>query len=239
MNNPLPKFWAIIPAAGRGLRMGLPIPKQYLPLADGRSVLEHSLSAFLAHPQLQRLVIALAKEDSLWQSLPCANDLRIFCVSGGIERADSVLAALNTLEDLGVKPMDWVLVHDAARPYLKTSDLNRLLQTLKDDPVGGLLAAPVRDTLKQADANQQVSKTLSRNALWHALTPQMFRFAALKQALSTALAAGIAITDEASAMEWAGNKPRLIEGRFDNVKITQAQDLKPLKDTHTMSAASP
>jgi len=239
MNNLLPKFWAIIPAAGRGLRMGLPTPKQYLPLGDGRSVLEHSLSAFLAHPQLQRLVIALAKEDSHWQSLPCANDLRIFCVSGGIERADSVLAALSALEGLGTKPMDWVLVHDAARPYLKTSDLNRLLQALKDDPVGGLLAVPVRDTLKQADANRQVSKTLDRNALWHALTPQMFRFAALKQALSAALAAGIAITDEASAMEWAGSKPRLIEGRFDNVKITQAQDLEPSKDTPIMSAASP
>jgi len=206
--------------------MGSPIPKQYLQLQDGRSVLEHSLSPFLAHPQLKRLVIALAKDDSHWQTLACAENPRIVRVTGGAQRADSVLAALQALEDLGAQPMDWVLVHDAARPYLKADDLNRLLHALKDDPIGGLLAAPVRDTIKQAAADGRVSQTLDRATLWHALTPQMFHCEPLKQALGSALEAGGTITDEASAMEWAGAKPRLIEGRFDNLKITQAEDLK-------------
>jgi len=206
--------------------MGSPIPKQYLQLKDGRSVLEHSLSAFLAHPQLKQLVIALAKDDNHWQTLACAENPLIYPVNGGAQRADSVLAALQALEDLGAQPMDWVLVHDAARPHLKADDLNRLLHALKDDPIGGLLAAPVRDTIKQAAADGRVSKTLDRATLWHALTPQMFRFASLKQALCSALAASVAITDEASALEWTGVKPRLIEGRFDNLKITQAEDLK-------------
>jgi len=225
MTGGIPDFWAVIPAAGRGLRMGLPTPKQYLQLNDGRTVLEHSLSGFLAHPQLKRLVIALAEDDNRWQTLPCAQDKRIECTTGGVERADSVLAALQHLEGLGAEPMDWVLVHDAARPNLKTSDLNELLQSLKDDPIGGLLAVRVRDTLKQVGSDGRVVKTLPRESIWHALTPQMFRFAPLKQALKQALAAGVAITDEASAMEWAGVSPRLIEGRSDNLKITRAEDL--------------
>jgi len=228
MTGGIPDFWAVIPAAGRGLRMGLPTPKQYLQLEDGRTVLEHSLSGFLAHPQLKRLVIALAEDDNRWQTLPCAQDKRIECTTGGVERADSVLAALQHLEGLGAQPMDWVLVHDAARPNLKTSDLNELLQSLKDDPIGGLLAVRVRDTLKQAGSDGRVVKTLPRESIWHALTPQMFRLAPLKQALKQALAAGAPITDEASAMEWTGAKPRLIAGRFDNVKITQREDLNLL-----------
>jgi len=205
--------------------MGTAIPKQYLAL-NGRSLLEHSLSCFLAQPQLKRLVIALAKSDQYWARLPCSNDPRIETVIGGAERARSVLAALQRIEQLGAEPKDWVLVHDAARPYLKSCDLNRLLQSLADDPVGGLLATPVRDTLKQADSNGQVAKTLARDGIWHALTPQMFRLAPLKKALSAALAAGIVITDEASAIEWSGLKPRLIKGRFDNIKITHPEDLK-------------
>jgi len=228
MTNALPPFWVVIPAAGRGLRMGLPTPKQYLPLKDGRTVLEHSLSSFLAHPQLKRLVIALAEDDSRWQTLPCAQDKRIECVTGGAERADSVLAALQHLEGLGAQPMDWVLVHDAARPNLKISDLNALLQSLNDDPIGGLLAVRARDTLKQADSDGRISQTLDREHIWHAQTPQMFRFSLLYQALKQALTAGVPITDEASAMEWTGAKPRLIAGRFDNVKITQREDLNLL-----------
>jgi len=224
MNN-APAFWAVIPAAGAGIRMGLPVPKQYLPLA-GRTVLEHSLSCFLAHPQLKRLVIALAEQDTHWQTLPCAQDARIVRASGGAERAHSVLAALQQLERLDARTNDWVLVHDAARPNLTMGDLNKLLKTLADDPIGGLLAAPARDTLKQTDSDGRVVNTLDRATIWHALTPQMFRFAPLKQALTDALAANVPITDEASAMEWAGAKPRLIEGRFDNLKITRAEDLK-------------
>jgi len=228
MTERIPAFWVVIPAAGRGLRMALSTPKQYLQLNDGRTVLEHSLSCFLAHPQLKRLVIALAEDDSRWQTLPCAQDKRIECVTGGIERADSVLAALQHLEGLGAQPEDWVLVHDAARPNLTLSDLNLLLQTLADDPIGGLLAVRARDTLKQAGSDGRVSQTLPREPIWHALTPQMFRLAPLKQALKQALAAGAPITDEASAMEWTGAKPRLIAGRFDNLKITQREDLNLL-----------
>jgi len=228
MTSVLPTFWVVIPAAGRGRRMALATPKQYLQLNDGRTVLEHSLSCFLAHPQLKQLVIALAEDDRHWQTLPCAQDKRIKSVTGGAERADSVLAALQYLERLGAQSMDWVLVHDAARPNLKISDLNELLQSLKDDPIGGLLAVRVRDTLKQAGRDGRVKQTLPRELIWHALTPQMFRFTPLKQALKQALAAGAPITDEASAMEWTGAKPRLIAGGFDNLKITQREDLNLL-----------
>jgi len=224
MNNALPTFWAVVPAAGRGLRMAASVPKQYLPLA-GRTVLEHSLSCLLDHPQLKRLIIALAADDKHWERLPCATDKRIVRITGGNERADSVLAALRHLEILGAQAEDWVLVHDAARPNLASSDLDLLLQALAADPVGGLLAMRARDTLKQAGDDGRVEKTLARVHIWHALTPQMFRFAALKRALGEALAAKAVITDEASAMEWAGERPRLIEGRSDNLKITRKEDL--------------
>jgi 2-C-methyl-D-erythritol 4-phosphate cytidylyltransferase len=145
-------------------------------------------------------------------------------VAGGAERCHSVL---NALDDLAreADPADWVLVHDAARPCLRRADLDRLITELKDDPVGGILAVPVRDTMKGADGDGRIRSTLDRAALWHAYTPQMFRLGPLRDALRDAIACGDLVTDDASAMERAGFAPRLIEGHADNIKITRAEDL--------------
>ncbi|WP_374324322.1 2-C-methyl-D-erythritol 4-phosphate cytidylyltransferase [Aquipseudomonas alcaligenes] len=224
----LPPFWVVIPAAGIGSRMRADRPKQYLQLA-GRTILEHTLDCFLDHPRLKGLVLSLAADDPFWPALPCATDPRIQRVEGGAERADSVLAGLLRLVELGAQEGDWVLVHDAARPNLARSDLDRLLAELADDPVGGLLAVPARDTLKRIGADGRVAETVDRSLIWQAYTPQMFRFAALHRALADALVAGGAVTDEASALEWAGQAPKLVEGRADNLKITRPEDLEWLR----------
>ncbi|WP_342243146.1 2-C-methyl-D-erythritol 4-phosphate cytidylyltransferase [Pseudomonas sp. OTU5201] len=224
----IPFFWAVIPAAGVGARMRADRPKQYLELA-GRTIIEHSLDCFLDHPQLKGLVISLSADDPYWPALSCASDERIIRADGGKERADSVLSALLRLAERGARANDWVLVHDAARPNLSRFDLDLLLAELADDPVGGLLAVPARDTLKRASADGRVAETVDRSLIWQAYTPQMFRFGALHRALADALVAGVAITDEASAMEWAGNAPRLVEGRADNLKITRPEDLDWLR----------
>ena len=224
----LPPFWVVIPAAGIGSRMRADRPKQYLQLA-GRTILEHTLDCFLDHPRLKGLVLSLAADDPFWPALPCATDPRIQRVEGGAERADSVLAGRLRLVELGAQEGDWVLVHDAARPNLARSDLDRLLAELADDPVGGLLAVPARDTLKRIGADGRVAETVDRSLIWQAYTPQMFRFAALHRALADALVAGVAVTDEASALEWAGQAPKLVEGRADNLKITRPEDLEWLR----------
>ncbi|MDD0972405.1 2-C-methyl-D-erythritol 4-phosphate cytidylyltransferase [Pseudomonas fontis] len=228
MIQSLPAFWAVIPAAGVGARMAADRPKQYL-LLGGRTILEHSLDCFLDHPCLKGVVVSLAADDPYWPGLKCAGDSRIQRAAGGRERADSVLNALLLLHAQGAQDSDWVLVHDAARPNLARADLDRLLAELADDPVGGLLAVPARDTLKRADANGRVSATIDRSTVWQAYTPQMFRLGALHRALADSLVADVAITDEASALEWAGQAPRLIEGRTDNIKVTRPEDLEWLR----------
>ena len=205
--------------------MGSTIPKQYLPLA-GRPVIAWTLDTLLRHPRIDGLVVAIGGEDEWWPevaaSLAAIKPLRV--VTGGAERCHSVLNGLEALRQ-HADASDWVLVHDAARPCLAVADLDRLMNELADDPVGGLLAAPVRDTLKQADSAGRVATTIDRSRLWHALTPQMFRLGQLRDALNAALADGLLVTDEAAAMEAAGFAPRLIEGRADNLKITRPEDL--------------
>ncbi|MGQ7958927.1 2-C-methyl-D-erythritol 4-phosphate cytidylyltransferase [Pseudomonas sp. SP16.1] len=218
------KFWLVIPAAGVGARMAADRPKQYLQVA-GRCILEHSLHCFLDHPGLLGAVVCLAADDPYWPQLAVAGDPRVRRAPGGRERADSVLAGLDLLLAGGAAADGWVLVHDAARPNLAREDLDRLLSILAEDPVGGLLAVPARDTLKRADADGRVAETVDRAVIWQAYTPQMFRLAALHRALAGALAAGAQVTDEASALEWAGQAPRLVEGRADNLKVTRPEDL--------------
>ncbi len=224
----LPSFWAVIPAAGVGARMRADRPKQYLDLC-GRSLLERTLDCFLDHPRLRGLAVSLALEDPWWPTLACARDARILRAPGGRERADSVLGGLLLLAEQGATDGDWVLVHDAARPNLRRDDLDRLLAELAQDPVGGLLGVPARDTLKRVGRDGRVSETVDRSQVWLAYTPQMFRLGALRDALCAGLAAGAAITDEASAMEWAGHAPRLVEGRVDNIKVTTPEDLQRLQ----------
>ncbi|MGH8504165.1 MAG: 2-C-methyl-D-erythritol 4-phosphate cytidylyltransferase [Gammaproteobacteria bacterium] len=218
-----PAYWAVIPAAGAGRRMGHAVAKQYLPLV-GRLVIEHTLALFIEHPKIAGIVVAVDASDERWSSLNLENAKPLITVTGGRERCHSVLNAVNRLQSLA-RADDWVLVHDAARPCLNAVDLDMLMTALADDPVGGILATPVRDTLKRADGENRIDQTVDRTALWHALTPQMFRLSVLHSALEAAIEAGVAVTDEAAAVERIRLRPRLVEGRADNIKITRPQDL--------------
>lgn len=203
--------------------MAAAVPKQYLPLA-GRSVIEWSLAPFLQLERAGGIVVVLADGDQRWSQTDLAGHAKITTTPGGAERMDSVLAGLKVLETCA-SGSDWVLVHDAARPCLSSVELERLLTELADDEVGGLLAAPVVDTLKRADAQQRVDQTVPREQLWRALTPQMFRFELLQRALQSAVHNRVAVTDEAQAVEALGLRPKLIAGDADNIKITLPEDL--------------
>lgn len=216
-------FWAVIPAAGGGTRMGADRPKQYLPLA-GKSVIRHVLERFARHPRISGIVVALAADDAYWGEQSQPRDAVIHTVTGGAERCESVLSALRHLRDIAA-PDDWVLVHDAARPCLRASDLDRLMSTLAEHAVGGLLGTPVADTLKRVDETGIVERTFDRAGVWRALTPQMFRLGTLSDALAAAVATGVRVTDEAAAIERAGHRPLMVEGSPDNIKITTAGDL--------------
>ncbi len=217
-------MWAIIPAAGRGERFGAGRPKQYLPLA-GQPMLAHSLAPFLASPAIDGVAVALAADDEEWPRVAPGHPAKpLLTVTGGASRAASVAAALEAMANrLGDD--DWVLVHDAARPCLSGGDLERLIAALRDEPVGGILAAPLADTLKRADAaGSIIAETIERDRLWRAQTPQMFRFGLLRRALDAAAAAGFEVTDEAMAMEHAGFAPRLVAALESNLKVTRPED---------------
>jgi 2-C-methyl-D-erythritol 4-phosphate cytidylyltransferase len=216
------RAWAVVPAAGSGRRMGAAVAKQYLPLC-GRPLLEHALAPLLACARIEAVVLVVAAEDTRWREL-CAQEERLLSAPGGEERAHSVRNGLERLADRAAVD-DWVLVHDAARPCLTAAELDALFSALDDDPVGGLLAVPLADTLKAADEAGRVVRTVPREGLWRALTPQMFRYGVLRQALAAALAAGIAVTDEAAAIEHAGHRPILVRGREANIKVTGPEDL--------------
>jgi 2-C-methyl-D-erythritol 4-phosphate cytidylyltransferase len=214
------KYWLVMPAAGIGRRFGTERPKQYAVLR-GRTVIEWALAPFLTDARCAGAVVALAPEDPYWRAI--APDPILTTVGGG-ERSHSVRNGLAALADRAGGE-DWVLVHDAARPCLARRDLDRLLSELAAHPIGGLLATPAADTLKRADARGEIEQTIDRAGLWRALTPQMFRYGRLCQALDRAHAAGRIPTDEAQAIEWLGDAPRLIEGASANLKITSSADL--------------
>ena len=218
-----PALWGVVPAAGAGRRMQSTTPKQYLSL-EGRPVLVHTLERLAILPGLEGIVVAMAPDDPWWAELEVEIAVPVYTVTGGAERCHSVAAALEHLAGMAAGS-DWVLVHDAARPCVRPADLERLVWTLGRDPVGGLLAVPVRDTMKRGDNEGRVAATVDRDNLWHALTPQMFRLEALRGALAAAIAAGELVTDEAAAMERAGMAPRLVAGHADNIKITLPEDL--------------
>lgn len=216
-------LWAVIPAAGRGTRFGGAVPKQYLPVA-GKPLIAHALDALLAHPRVAGAMVALAEDDALWPGWSVRMDKPVLRCVGGGERADSVLAALRALPGSGHD--DVVLVHDAARPNLHRSDLDSLVAAAEAHRDGAILAAPVRDTLKREDGGGCIVHTEPRDRLWRALTPQAFRRGALIAALEDARRSGVAVTDEAMAMERGGAHPRLVEGREDNLKVTTPADLR-------------
>lgn len=214
----------VIPAAGVGQRMQADRPKQYLELF-GQTILEHTVQRLRQVPELGPVWLALAKDDPYFAATPLALRSDVHRVTGGSERADSVLAALMAID---ANKYPWVLVHDAARPLVQVADIQKLIKRCLDSGCGGILATPVRDTMKRSMGtleNTQVLHTVERAALWHALTPQLFPTAQLKEILQQALQSGAVVTDEASALEWAGLPVLLVSGRADNIKITQSEDL--------------
>jgi 2-C-methyl-D-erythritol 4-phosphate cytidylyltransferase len=216
-------IWAILPAAGIGRRMGSITPKQYLPVC-GLPVLVHSINRLLAIEEIEHLVVVLQEEDVEWSELNLS-DPKMSTALGGNERFNSVLNGLDAIADRA-NADDWVLVHDAVRPCLTLSDVKKLITELRDHEVGGLLATPIDNTVKQVDLENHVAKTVDRSDLWSALTPQMFRFGLLHKALSNAVSNELGVTDEASAIESLGLKPKIVVGSKSNIKITHEADLK-------------
>jgi 2-C-methyl-D-erythritol 4-phosphate cytidylyltransferase len=216
------RHFALVPAAGSGSRMGDALPKQYLSLA-GRPLIFHTLSVLCAHSGIEAVFVVLAVEDGHWKRHDWAalgpKLQPLFC--GGRTRADSVLNGLKAISRTA-GPEDWILVHDAARPCLAPHHLDALLREVAEDEVGGILAVPVADTLKRADADQRIAATVPRERLWQAQTPQMFRYRLLRKALERSRE----VTDEAGAVEALGLAPKLVAADATNLKVTFPLDLQ-------------
>lgn len=224
VNKTTEALYAIVPAAGVGSRMRANIPKQYLKLHE-KTILEHTVEKLLAHPSIDKVIIAVSPSDPYFPELGIAKDKRVIRVDGGKERADSVFSALNYIVSELREPNAWALVHDAARPCIIKADIDKLIEAVTLSGEGGILAVPVRDTMKRSSTDNKICHTVERENLWHALTPQMFKARLLYQALKEAQQEQALITDEASAMEAKGIQPILVAGRADNFKITQPEDL--------------
>jgi 2-C-methyl-D-erythritol 4-phosphate cytidylyltransferase len=217
----MPRHYAIVPAAGSGSRFGSEKPKQYLDLL-GRPLIYHTLAALTACPDIERVWVVLAPDDPWWPQYDWSGlGAKLETVRcGGATRAESVTNGLQAAAMVATDD-DWILVHDAARPCLSAAMLDSLISELADDPVGGILAVPVADTVKRADAEQRVAATEPRDGLWQAQTPQMFRYGQLQKSLKNE----ISVTDEAGAIEAAGLKPKLVRGDSTNLKVTWPADL--------------
>lgn len=224
------KVWVLIPAAGIGKRMQSDIPKQYLRIHN-KTILEHTIDCFISHPDVAGIVLALASDDPYWKSIkiPTTNStVPVYTVEGGSERSDSVMQALEYLSVVEKLDADsWVMVHDAARPCLSKGDIQNLLDSRENQIDGAILATPVRDTMKRSNKGEvTISHTESRDGLWHALTPQMFRSGRLREALQKCHDTGVEVTDDASAMEEMGFSVTLVEGDSSNIKITRPADIQ-------------
>ena len=233
------QFIAIVPAAGVGKRMQANCPKQYLRIHD-KTILSHTVNRLLSHPKIAEVIIALGENDQYFKDTGLAKDTRVIRVNGGKERVDSVLSGLKAVD---VKQYPWVLVHDAARPCVTHGDIDELINQCLAHDTGGILAVPVRDTMKRgqtkkcmpemdADKNgitletiNVIQNTVERDQLWHALTPQLYKTIELTNAIENALSGNITITDEASAIEHANINSLLVVGSSDNIKITHPNDL--------------
>jgi 2-C-methyl-D-erythritol 4-phosphate cytidylyltransferase len=224
-------LWAIIPAAGSGQRMGASLPKQYMRLA-GQPMLQRTLANVLCMHDVAGVIVVLTDKDTNWSSIPASTDSRVHTCVGGQTRAQSVVSGLQYLSTIA-DSNTWVIVHDAARPLLSGTDVQRLLKAVYNSgSVGGILATPVSDTLKKSDEYNAIEKSVRRQDLWQAQTPQLFRSGDLLAALKTALAGDAgergqeqSITDEASAMEMLGHSPLLVEALEPNFKVTRPADL--------------
>jgi len=213
----------LIPAAGRGTRYGGDVLKQYLPVG-GKAVLAHAIRAFQFHPMISSITVVLAEDDQMFASAVGNLSASVETVTGGETRAQSVRNGLAFIS-ARYPETDWVLVHDAARPCLSSERLDHLLEIGMQSDDGAILAMPVADTLKRAGEDNEIIATVDRRQLWAAQTPQMFHLNALIRAIDAAQQGGLALTDEASAMEFAGAKPKLVLGSAANIKITRPGDL--------------
>lgn len=230
-----PQYHCILAAAGIGQRMGGVLPKQYLPIGD-RSIIEWALRPFLAMAEIAQVVVVLSKEDQWFAELGIAQHPKISCVVGGEERYHSVLAGLIELAK-NAQGTDWVLVHDAARPNIAEEDVRRLITTVGNHPVGGLLGTPVSDSLKRVDQHHSIEADLSREQVWRAFTPQMFRLDLLFTCLQEVVEHAIPITDESSAVGRKGHQAIMVPGRSDNFKVTTPADYAMMKQLMALSAA--
>ena len=218
------KYFLVVPASGIGQRMNSKIPKQYLKLENGLSILDQCLKSALSSELISGFIIAIDKKDKLFKSSVFAtHEKLISIVNGGKERFHSVQSALSSLNEIA-KPDDWILVHDAVRPCIKKADIVKLIEEVGDDKVGGILASGVVDTVKQKNNNGLVS-TIDRKKLYLAQTPQMFRFGILKEAIEKAIKLNIHITDESEALENLGYSIRIVDGSSSNIKITTQKDI--------------
>ena len=220
------RYWSVVPCAGIGLRMDAQMPKQYLKIAN-KTLIEHTLNTLLKFSSFKKIVVVVSEEDTCWKTLEILRHPNVIVTIGGEERFHSVLNGLEVLlRNTDIADNDWVVVHDAVRPCLRLSDFHKLVARVIDYDVGGLLGVPVTDTLKRTINQDAVVETLKRNTLWHALTPQMFRFCILMDSMKQALEDRVVITDESSAVEYAGYQPVIVEGHNDNIKVTGVGDLQ-------------
>lgn len=216
-------IWAIVPAAGIGRRMRAKVPKQYLNL-NGRPIIETSLVRIGSLSYVRQVVVMLNPEDHVWPTLGLENNPKFVCQFGGENRYQTVLYGLRYLQSVAADD-DWVLVHDAARPCVRRSDIDYLFEQIGDHPVGGLLGAPVDSTMKLVDENGEVLSTVDRVNVWSAYTPQVFRFRLLLNALEAVDKSQKTVTDEATAVEQLGYRPKMVLGNRDNIKVTHPDDL--------------
>ena len=217
------EFIVIVPAAGVGKRMKANFPKQYLRI-NNKTILTHTVMKLLEHEKITKVIISLGVDDQYFSECDLVHNSNIIRVDGGKERVDSVLNGLKAIDQ---KDYPWVLVHDAARPCIAHQDIDNLIEQCLTSDCGGILASPVRDTMKRGSVGKRITikETVEREQLWHALTPQMFKTDELTSAIEKALDDGIAITDEASAIEYANLPSLLIPASSENIKITHPNDL--------------
>lgn len=222
-----PRYWAVIPAAGIGKRIQASTanntPKQYLKI-QGRTILEHTLLRLKQINNLAGIVLVLGEDDDWWLQLDDSLRGEVITAKGGVQRANSVYNGLLALKEVA-SAKDWILVHDAVRPCIALQDINTLCNELSDGETGGLLASPVRETLKKVNSDLMIESTVPREDYWLAATPQMFPYGVLMEAIEKALQDNIPITDEAHAMEYAGYGVKIVQGSADNIKITHVEDI--------------
>jgi len=221
------KYWVVIPAAGIGRRMGGDIPKQYVSV-NGKTIVEHTIDNFIGRKEIENICIAISESDKFWSALPISKNKKMITTIGGNERYESVYNGLCALKDKANND-DWVLVHDAVRPCLKKSIIDRLITDINSNDVGGILALPCFETMKKVNNNRHIEETINREIIWRAQTPQVFKYKKLLLAIENAINENIHITDEAMAMELLNYKPIVIMGDEKNIKITHQTDLKHLE----------